>query len=273
MTAGGGLKWIAARAIFSSRDIATAMTDPADIFGRHAREYARYRPLYPVELFAHLASLSPARRLAWDCGTGNGQAARALAEHFDRVVATDASLDQLARASRHERIDYRAELAEEPRLDDRSVDLVTVATAVHWFDLEKFYGAVRRVAAPGGVLAVWTYHMAESDPAIDQVVSRYYWDVLAGYWPSGFRHVEARYATLPFPFEAIPSPDFDMRLEWDLEQFLGFLSSWSATQAYLRDHGADPLDAVRDDLTRAWGDAGRSRVIRWPIHMKVGRIG
>jgi SAM-dependent methyltransferase len=242
------------------------MTDPADIFGKHAREYARYRPLYPPELFAFLASVSPARRLAWDCGTGNGQAARALADHFDRIIATDASLDQLARASRHDRIEYRAELAEESRLEDASVDLVTAATAVHWFDLERFYGAVRRVAVPEGVLAVWTYHMAECEAAIDQVVSRYYWEVLAGYWPAGFRHVEARY-------ETIPSPEFEMRLEWDLGQFLGFLSSWSATQAYLRDHGLNPLDTVREDLARAWGDPAQRRLVRWPIHLKVGRIG
>ena len=248
------------------------MTDPADIFGKHAREYARYRPLYPAELFAFLASVSPRRWLAWDCGTGNGQAARALADHFDRVVATDASLDQLARASRHERIEYRAELAEDSRLEAGSVDLVTVATAVHWFELEKFYGAVRRVAAPEGVLAVWTYHMAECDPAVDRAVSRYYWEVLAGYWPSGFRHVEARYETLPFPFESIPAPAFEMRTEWDLEQFLGFLGSWSATQASLRDHGVNPLDAIRAELARAWGDSDRRRTVRWPIHLKLGRI-
>src|SRR5512142_92857 len=159
------------------------MTNFEDHFSSYARDYARYRPQYPPELFAYLASISPGRHLAWDCGTGNGQAAWELAKHFDRVYATDASADQIAQALPHERIEYRVERAENVSLADASVDLVTVAIAVHWFDLELFYQVVRRVARPGGLLAVWMYHVPVIDPAIDPILEHYYTDILTGYWP------------------------------------------------------------------------------------------
>ena len=176
------------------------MTSFQDYFSKQASEYARYRPHYPGELFDYLASISPGRQLAWDCGTGNGQAALELVKRFSRVVATDASGDQLAQAVAHERIDYRIERAEDVSLEDHSVDLVTVAVAVHWFDLEQFYQAVRRVAAPNGVLAVWTYHLPLIEPGIDRVLAHYYQDVLAGYWPGQMRYLDQCYQTLPFPF-------------------------------------------------------------------------
>ena len=53
-----------------------------DRFSGHAAEYALYRPHYPKELFQYLASLAPNRDAAWDCATGNGQAAEMLAEYF-----------------------------------------------------------------------------------------------------------------------------------------------------------------------------------------------
>jgi hypothetical protein len=56
-----------------------------DHFSSHSQQYAQYRPKYPDELYTYLASLAPARSLAWNCGTGNGQAALGLAKHFDVV--------------------------------------------------------------------------------------------------------------------------------------------------------------------------------------------
>ncbi len=138
-----------------------------DFFSEQARVYARFRPQYPGELFAYLASAAPGRELAWDCGTGNGQAAQDLARHFRRVIATDASADQIAQAAQHERIEYQVARAEDVSLDDHSVDLITAAMAVHWFDLDSFYAVVRRAAKRDGVLAVWMYHLPVIDPAID----------------------------------------------------------------------------------------------------------
>jgi SAM-dependent methyltransferase len=249
------------------------MTGFADQFSSHAREYARYRPRYPRELFEHLASLTPRHELAWDVGTGSGQAALGLAAHFDRVVATDASAEQLARAVPHERIEYHVERAEDVSLAPGSVDLVTVAVAVHWFDFDAFYSAVRRVGAKHGVIAVWTYEASVIDPAVDPVLHRYDRNVLAGYWPDRVEYIFARYETLPFPFEELPRPSFELVAEWDLPQLIGFLQSWSGSRRYMEQRGADPVEAIRDELGAAWGDASRRRTVRWPLHFRIGRIG
>ncbi|MGE5176132.1 MAG: class I SAM-dependent methyltransferase [Hyphomicrobiales bacterium] len=244
-----------------------------DRFSAQADAYARFRPRYPRALFDHLASLTPGRRLAWDCGTGSGQAARALADRFERVVATDASAEQLEHAAAHPRIEYRAARAEDVVLEPGSVDLVTVATAVHWFDFDAFYAAVRRAGRPDGILAVWTYHLPVTDPALDQVLSRYYWDVLAGHWPEKFRYVEDHYRSLPFPFRELPAPEFAIRAVWTRARLEGFLESWSATQAYRKARGTDPLAEIRDALAAAWGAPDRRRAIRWPLYLRVGTIG
>lgn len=243
-----------------------------DHFSRQAQEYARYRPSYPDDLFVYLASLSPDHHLAWDVGTGNGQAALQLARHFRRVIATDASADQLAQAASHPRVEYRVERAEDVRLEDNTIDLVTVAIAVHWFDLDAFYRAVRRVAVKDGILAVWTYHLPAIEPDIDRVVEHYYRTVLAGYWPEQIRYVDERYQTLPFPFDTVQPPEFSMQADWNLEQIFGFLNSWSATQEFLKEQGGHPLRVIWPELTEAWGEPGRQRRVRWPLFMKVGMV-
>jgi hypothetical protein len=248
------------------------MTSFQDHFSAQAREYARYRPRYPGELFAYLASVSPGRQLAWDCGTGNGQAARGLVRHFNCVIASDASAKQLARAAAHERIEYRVERAEEVSLEAHSVDLVTVAIAVHWFDLEQFYRAVRCVAAANGILAVWTYHLPVIEPEIDRLFVHYYRDVLSGYWPEQMRYLDERYQTLPFPFEELAPPEFTMRADWDLAHLTGFLDSWSATRKYQQERGEHPLEAIWPELLKAWGKPSQRRRIRWPLYLKVGRV-
>lgn len=248
------------------------MTDFEDHFSEQASAYASYRPQYPGELFAYLASVSPGHRLAWDCGTGNGQAAYALVKHFDHVIATDASADQIAQAIPHERIEFRVEPAEEVSLETSSVDLVTVAQAVHWFDLDSFYQVVQRAARPGGILAIWMYHLAVIDPTIDPILLHYYANVLAGFWPERFRFLDERYRTLPFPFKEINPPEFEMQASWDLSHLTGFLDSWSATQRYQKERGHHPVSQIWRELSEAWGEPGQRRTIRWPLYLRVGRI-
>lgn len=243
-----------------------------DHFSDRPDQYARFRPSYPAELFAALASQAPARRLAWDCGAGNGQAALGLAGHFERVVATDASAEQLAHAFADPRVEYRVERAEAVSLEARTVDLVTVGVAIHWFDFERFYAEVRRVARAGGVLAAWAYCLPAIEPRLDGVLARYCNEVLDGYWPERFRYVAERYRTLPFPFEELDLGAFEMRAEWTLQQLLGFLDSWSATQRYESERGAHPVGVIHAELTDAWGDPGATRSIRWPVDLRVGRV-
>ena len=242
-----------------------------DHFSSHAADYARHRPTYPPALFAYLAGLPPQRALAWDVGTGNGQAALGLAAHFERVVATDASRGQLAHAVPHARVAYHVAPAEQAPLGDRTVDLVTAAVALHWFDHAAFYAEVRRVLRPGGVLAAWAYDLVRVTPAVDAVLDRYEAAVVGPYWPPERRHVAAGYKTLSFPFDELAPPSFVLEHRWTLDDVVDYLRTWSSTQRYLAARGEDPLLAVRGELAAAWGDPALRRPARWPLHLRVGR--
>jgi SAM-dependent methyltransferase len=216
-----------------------------------------------------LASISPANDLAWDCATGNGQAAVELAKVFDRVIATDASEKQVARAEANARVEYGVASAEQSRLDPQSVDLVTVAQALHWFDLDRFYAEVRRVLKPGGVFAAWAYKLATVEPAIDVIVNRYYSDVVGKYWPAERVLVE-KFEELPFAFDEIGVPQFEMVVEWTVERLLGYLRTWSSTQRFMAAERRDPLEEIEGELRAAWGEDVR-RVV-WPLTVRVGKV-
>lgn len=240
-----------------------------DHFSAVAKAYAAHRPTYPQALYAWLADQAPARRRAWDCATGSGQAARELAAHFDQVISTDASAEQLARAAHHPQVDYRVARAEASGLKDASVELVTVAQALHWFDLPAFFAEVVRVLAPGGLLAVWTYNRLDTgERAIQSALAQYYHETVGSYWPPERRHVEAGYADLGFSFPALAPPDFDMRATWSLDEVLGYLRSWSATARYIVAEGHDQTDPLAERLKPLWGEA---REVRFPLILKVGR--
>jgi ubiquinone/menaquinone biosynthesis C-methylase UbiE len=241
-----------------------------DHFSRQSADYRRYRPRYPQALFAWLASAAPARRTAWDCGTGNGQAAVGLAEHFERVVATDPSANQLAEAEPHAQVEYRSARAEDSGLEPASVDLVTVAQALHWFDLERFYAEVSRVLRPGGLIAVWCYGLMEIDPAVDPVIRHFYEDVVGPYWPPQRAHVESGYRELAFPFAPVAAPCFAMTADWSLEELAGYVATWSPTKIFQEQRGCDPLRDLNEPLSKAWGAAERRRVV-WPLHVRAGR--
>lgn len=242
-----------------------------DHFSKQSEQYALYRPKYPSEVYAYLASIAPGHSLAWDCGTGNGQAAIGLAEYFDKVHATDASAEQVSRAYLHNKVDYRVEPAEHVSLNASSVDLVSVAVAIHWFNFDEFYREVKRVLKPGGILAAWTYNLTEISPEIDQLIYEYYSEILNGYWPERIHYLTEEYQTIPFPFEEINPPAFVMEINWNLIQLAGFLNSWSATQRYKAQNGNHPLELIWNKLVSTWGDENGSRLIRWPLHFRIGR--
>ena len=245
-----------------------------DRFADVARDYAAFRPRYPDALFAWLASAAPARGLAWDCGAGSGQATIGLAAHFHRVVATDASAAQLALAAAHPRVEYRVAPADSSGLADRSVDLVAVAQAAHWFDLPRFYAEVRRVAVPRAVVALWMYNLLSTgDREMDETLLAFYRETLAGWWSPERRLIDEEYRTIPFPFEEIAAPAFEMHARWTLAHLVGYLRSWSAVASYREALGTDPVDVLRDGLAARWGDPAAEREIVWPLVVRAGRVG
>lgn len=244
-----------------------------DHFGGVAASYAAARPGYPEALFDWLAGLAPACRLAWDCACGSGQAARPLAGRFARVVATDASLRQLAAAVQGDGIGYAVGEAGAAPLPAGSVDLVTVAQALHWFAGEAFFAEVRRVAAPGAVLAAWTYALPSlGGDAAEAAMLRFYADVVGPYWPPERRLVMEGYRSLELPFEEITPPPFEMTAEWSLDRFLGLLRSWSASARFRRARGFDPVDDLARELGPLWGEAGAVRRVSWPLTVRALRV-
>lgn len=247
------------------------MSQFKDHFSAGSADYARFRPSYPPQLFAWLASLCPQRQLAVDVATGNGQAAICLADYFDQVVATDASQAQLDNALPAVNIDYRCEAAEDCSLPNHSADLLVVAQALHWFDLPRFYREAQRLLKPDGVIAVWCYGQLQGDTAINGILARYYHDIVGPFWPPERAWLEQGYQQLDWPFAPISdSREFSLSVDWSLSQLLGYLGTWSATRAYLAQHGRDPRELIEAPLRQAWGEVAQ-RSIRWPLSLRIGR--
>jgi SAM-dependent methyltransferase len=240
-----------------------------DHFSKQAADYAKFRPRYPHALFEYLSSVAPDRALAWDCATGNGQAAVELAEVFDRVIATDASEKQIANAQPHERVEYRVEAAENSGIESGTVDLIMVAQALHWFDLPRFYEEVRRVLKNNGVFAASAYNLLRIEPAIDEIVNRYYHEGVGPFWPPERKLVE-HFADLPFPFHGIEPPKIEMTTQWDLDHLIGCLGTWSSTERFIEVRGSDPLEQITDELRSVWGDPHETRKVSWPLILRIG---
>lgn len=245
-----------------------------DLFSSVANLYTRFRPRYPSALFEYLASVTLKKDAAWDCATGTGQAAVALAQHFDQVIATDASAEQIAHAEQHPRVQYHVNPAEKSGLDSGCIDLITVAQALHWFDLPAFYAEAQRVLKPEGVLAVWTYGKMEFDnPQMRSVLGHFYFDTVGPYWPPERKLVEEGYRSLAFPFDELQTPAFKIEAAMTLDEIMGYIRTWSATQRYLKEHGHDPVLELEQKMSEIWDDPGLPETVHWPLALRVGRAG
>ena len=232
---------------------------------------SRFRPIYPPELFTWLASVAPARRLAVDVGTGNGQAAVALAAHFERVIGVEPSDDQRANAAPAPNVEYRRGTAEATGVDAASADLLTVAQAFHWFKHDAFYAEVRRVVRPGGLLAFWCYGLTTITPAIDAAVHYYYEDLLGRFWEPERKLVEQGYRGIAVPFDEVAVPPFAMQLRWSFDHLLGYLGTWSPRKPYREANGHDALELALPRLREAWG-ADAERAVSWPLSVRAFRL-
>ena len=243
-----------------------------DLFSQQASVYAKYRPTYPKELFDYITGFVEEKKIAWDCATGNGQAAQMLASYFEKVEATDISEAQLALAIKKENIRYRVSPAEKTPFADNSFDLITIATAYHWLDRKAFHKEATRVGKHNCVVAAWAYNVVQSEnEALNKIIHYFYRDVVGSYWDKERKHVDESYQNLEFDFSQLPTKNFAISLAWNKEEFLGYLSSWSAVQHYINKRGSSPLSLIADELRKAWpGDD--SKEFYFPLFLRIGRI-
>lgn len=240
-----------------------------DYFSKQSKAYAAFRPVYPKELYNFIFKHLKNRSIAWDCATGNGQVAQYLSKYFDKVYATDISKEQLEHAFRAPNIQYSVGAAEKTIFPDRSFDLITVAQALHWIDTNAFYSEVKRTAKPQALLAVWGYSLLSVDQDIDNVFLDFYHNTVGPYWDNARKLVEEKYQHIPFPFEQIKSPEFFLTVKWSLEQFGGYLTSWSATQKYIKTNEQDPVPAMIDILKKYWKEDA-VKDVTFPLFLKLG---
>lgn len=243
-----------------------------DRFSDNSDVYANARPVYPEALFDELSAKVEAGALAWDCGCGNGQAAVALSARFQRVYASDASAQQIANALPRENVEYHVGSAEACSLPDAAVDLIVVAQALHWFDLERFYAQARRVLKPTGGLAVVGYDWFYISPEIDAIVAEDILRPLEAHWAPNNRLLWDGYRSIDFPLHEERLSPFAIHLEWRERDLFRYVSTWSSTRAAIAQRGSAFLEKVEARLSQAWGDPAMLRHVVMPLHTRFGRF-
>ncbi|HSU28620.1 MAG TPA: class I SAM-dependent methyltransferase [Chitinophagaceae bacterium] len=242
-----------------------------DNFSKDAGAYAKYRPVYPQALYDFVCHHVKEKNVAWDCGTGNGQAAKELARVFTNVWATDISQQQIDHASQAENIIYSVQPAEKTNFPANATDLITVSQALHWFHFDEFYKEVKRVGKNGSWIATWMYSLLTISPAIDQLINQQFYTALLGpYWDPERKHVDNHYTSIPFPFREIPTPVFNMEYEWTASELAGYLRTWSAVKKFIAENGSDPVDELMHKISIHW--MTEKMKVLFPLHLRMGQI-
>jgi len=244
-----------------------------DLFSKQASAYAKYRPSYQPALVDYILGFVSEKKHAWDCATGNGQAAVLLSPWFEKITATDISEKQLQLAVKKDNIFYSVGKATPTDFPDNHFDLVTVAQAYHWLPFEPFEKEVKRVSKPGGIIAVWGYNIPVCDnPDLNILFNYFYKDIIGPYWDTERKYVDDYYKTVPFNFEELPSPAFSIDVQWNMEDLLGYFNSWSSVMNYIKKHQHNPVDDISGKISASWQNPGSSIPFRFPLFMRIGRI-
>lgn len=243
-----------------------------DLFSNQASLYAQYRPGYPPELFEYILQHVKGKQQAWDCATGNGQAAVELAKHFGKVMATDISEKQLQQAQLHENITYSVSTAEQTPFAGNSFDCITVAQAYHWFKFDAFEKEVKRVAKPDAVVAIWGYSLVVcEDAALNTVINTFYRETVGAYWDKERRYIDEHYTTVPFPYEPLPAKEFQINIQWNKLQLMGYFNTWSSVQHFVKANGYNPVTELAGLIEEVWRD-DNTRQFYFPLFLKLGRV-
>lgn len=245
-----------------------------ETFSVGSNAYARSRPAYPPALFAWLASQCQVRERAWDCATGNGQAALGLASHFAFVEATDVSPQQIGHGFSAPNISYSVQPAEATAFPDSNFDLVAVAQALHWFDLKRFWAEVRRTARPGAFFCAWGYAWFECDPELEAAFFAPLRTILEPYWPSENRILWSGYRSeeILFPFSRVEPPSFTIEVRREIRQVVDHVRTWSAHKRAMLDvETAHSIARIEYDAVERFNLSGGIPLTA-PLHIAAGRV-
>ncbi|MGV3504734.1 MAG: class I SAM-dependent methyltransferase [Adhaeribacter sp.] len=242
-----------------------------DNFSLQSDKYAKYRPGYPPEFFDYLNEIVLNKQNAWDCGTGNGQIAFALAKAFHHVFATDISQAQIDNALQAGNLSYSVQAAEKTNFENHLFDLVVVAQAIHWFDFNLFYGEVRRTAKESALLCVVGYGRLEVSERIDELITDFYTNVIGKYWDKERKYIDEHYKTIPFPFREIQTPKFVNTQFWTLAHLIGYLNTWSAVKHFIKQNGYNPVDKLQPEIEKHWNKE-EEKEVRFPLLLRIGKI-
>ncbi len=244
-----------------------------DLFSKQASTYAAFRPSYPQELIDYVCSFVPEKKHAWDCATGNGQAAALLSPLFEKITATDISEKQLQLAIQKLNIKYATGKAAPTDFPDNTFDLIIVAQAYHWFPFDLFEKEVKRVGKPGSIIAVWGYNIPLcNNDGINAVVRHFYKDIMGPYWDAERKYVDDFYKTVPFAFDELPAKSFSYPVQWTSNDLPGYFNSWSSVMNYISKHQHNPVDEVRKDIEAAWPPTEKTITFSFPIFLRIGRV-
>lgn len=238
-----------------------------DLFSAQSELYQQARPTYPQSLIDSLIQQLKGFDRAWDCGAGSGQLTRLIAPYFQQVIATDLSQNQLDQAPALSNVSYLQQAAEQCTFPDQYFDLITVAQAIHWFDFEKFYAQVKRTLKADGLFAVIGYGLLTLEDAfLNDRLQQLYHQTLNGFWDAERRYIDEQYQSIPFPFQDIPMPQFQIELHWTGQQLWDYLQTWSAVQHYQDHMRVSALADLQDILL-----IRQPMRVTFPLLLRVGR--
>jgi ubiquinone/menaquinone biosynthesis C-methylase UbiE len=244
-----------------------------DLFSSQAATYAKFRPGYPAELIDYVLGFVPEKNIAWDCATGNGQAAVLVAKHFKQVNATDSSEAQLLQAEQVPNIVYSLANADASNFPDQYFDLITVAQAYHWLPFASFEKELRRVGKPAAVIAVWGYNIPQCREAgINALIHEFYTDTIGKYWDPERKYIDESYQTIPFPYPALPTKNFTIEVQWNLAHLRGYLNSWSSVQHFIKQQQYNPVDDLLIKLATIWPKQQQELLFQFPVFLRMGRL-
>jgi ubiquinone/menaquinone biosynthesis C-methylase UbiE len=242
------------------------------IYSISADKYIATRPSYGDDIYNYISSLLNENNMAWDCACGSGQATKEIAKFVNRVVATDPDDIQLKKAPKLDNVRYLEESETVKTINDQSVDLITVATGIHWLNRGKFYKEAERVLKKNGVLATWGYTGVDLNPEIDDTIKSIVKNYLMPYYPKEILIAFNQYKEIELPMNKFDSPNFEVSYDWDFETLMNYISSFTAMQRYKKTHGKSGVALFRSEILDAWGgDALTTKKMTWELHTNFTR--